>query len=92
MDAACSLANDWLYVHDISLKVGQRYFHNDSIMITPYCIYLFKTKSYKGKFTINNNRWYSSSNEEIESPIAQLLRNESLIRPFLQKHRLTPQI
>ncbi|UGB31301.1 nuclease-related domain-containing protein [Metabacillus sp. B2-18] len=79
-----SPVSTYLQLNDLLLEWRNTTFQIDSLLISPYKIYLFDIKNYEGEFYIEGNRWYLSSGNEIKNPIPQIHRLESFLRPLIQ--------
>ncbi|WP_449538946.1 nuclease-related domain-containing protein [Ferdinandcohnia sp. Marseille-Q9671] len=79
-----SPASTYLQINDLLLKWQNTTFQIDSLLISPYKIYLFEIKNFEGEYYIEGDRWYFSSGYEVKNPIPQLQRSESLLRPLVQ--------
>ncbi|PMC36781.1 hypothetical protein CJ195_15260 [Bacillus sp. UMB0899] len=79
-----SPVSTYLQLNDLLLEWRNTTFQIDSLLISPYKIYLFDIKNFEGEFYIEGNRWYFSSGYEVKDPIQQLQRSESLLRPLVQ--------
>lgn len=79
-----SPVSTFLQLNDLLLEWRNTTFQIDSLLISPYKIYLFDIKNFEGEFYIEGNRWYLSSGYEIKNPIPQIQRSESLLRPLVQ--------
>src|SRR5690625_3578410 len=69
-----------------SLRLNHRHseFQIDSLVLFNKSIYLFEVKNYEGDFFLKGNTWYvSSTNREINNPLIQLKRSESLLRQMI---------
>ena len=72
-------------LNDLFLEWNGSKFQMDTLMITKDPIYLFEVKNYEGDFYFENGRFYVlNSKKEINNPLLQLERCESLLRQFLQ--------
>ncbi|HAM79197.1 nuclease-related domain-containing protein [Ornithinibacillus bavariensis] len=78
-----NLEIDHLLVNDLMLQVNNTTFQIDSLLITD-AIYMFEVKNYEGDFYYDSNRFYTKDNFEINNPLIQLERTESLLRQLLQ--------
>ncbi|TCP23430.1 nuclease-like protein [Scopulibacillus darangshiensis] len=79
LDCECLILNDLL------LKVNNTVFQIDSLIIFSEVIHLFEVKNYDGDYFYEQERLYSRSKSEINNPLTQLSRSESLLRQLLQK-------
>lgn len=79
-----TLPDNWLIVNDLLLRQNNNYFQIDSTLISCDTISLFEVKNFEGDFYIDGDKWYTLSNKEINNPLIQVERNESLIRRFIQ--------
>jgi hypothetical protein len=80
---------DFLILSDLLLEKNNTVFQIDSTLIFQKKIHLFEVKNYEGDFYIEKDIWYSRSGTEINNPLEQLKRSESLFRRLLQDLRLT---
>jgi hypothetical protein len=81
--------SDFLILSDLLLEKNNTVFQIDSTLIFQKKIHLFEVKNYEGDFYIEKDIWYSRSGTEINNPLEQLKRSESLFRRLLQDLRLT---
>lgn len=78
--------NDWIILNDLLLEFNNTKFQIDALLIAASTIYLFEIKNYEGDFFIENERWYSLlSKHEINNPLLQLQRSETLLRGLLKE-------
>ncbi len=78
------LSNGWIILNDILLEYNQTEFQIDSLFISSELIYLFEVKYFDGDFYIDGDGFYTQSGKEINNPLLQLERSESLFRRLLQ--------
>lgn len=83
------LGNEYLIMNDLLLAKHNTFFQIDSLVISHDTIYLFEIKNYEGDYYIEGDKWYLCSGTEIQSPLIQLKRNETLLRRFLQPYQLS---
>lgn len=79
-----SLSDDWLIVNDLFLRYNNTNFQIDSLLFSHEIIFLFEIKNFEGDFCIESDQWYTLSKKEINNPMIQLERNQSLLRRLLQ--------
>lgn len=85
-----NLLANCLIVKDLTLEVSNNVFQIDSLMIFKDMICVFEVKNYEDNFYIESNKWYSlPSRIEINNPILQIDRSETLLRKYLQIHRFS---
>lgn len=73
-----------LQLNDLLLQFNNTVFQIDSLIITSDTIYLFEIKNYEGDYVYESDRFYKKPQTEIQNPIHQLKRSESLLRQLLQ--------
>ena len=78
IECACFILNDLLLTFNNTL------FQIDSLLITPDSIYMYEVKNYQGDFYYDSDRLYKKPKLEINNPLIQLNRTESLLRQLLQ--------
>ncbi len=71
-------------LNDLFIETGGAKFQIDSLMISQEPIYVFEVKNYEGDYFYENGRFYTMANKEINNPLQQLERSESLLRQLLQ--------
>ncbi|WP_160141695.1 nuclease-related domain-containing protein [Salicibibacter halophilus] len=79
------LRNDCLVVNDLLLTHKGKVFQIDSLVIFQSMIYLFDSKYHKGNFYLDGNKWNTLADDEINSPLPQMERCESLLRQLLRQ-------
>lgn len=73
-----------LILNDLLLKQNNTLFQIDSLIIMSDTIYLFEVKNYEGDYYYELDKLYKLPTSEINNPLIQLNRSESLLRQFLQ--------
>ena len=81
---ANSPASTSLILDDLLLEWRNNTFQIDSLLISPYKIYLIDVKNIEGEFYIEGNQWFFLSGLEVKNPLIQLQRSDSLLRPMHQ--------
>jgi len=81
-----TLSNEFLLLNDVLIDFGNNLFQMDSLAIFQESVLLFEIKNFEGDFCVRGDRWYTLSDKEINPPLEQLQRSESLLRRFLQEH------
>lgn len=71
-------------LNDLLLKLNNTLFQIDSLIITQEINYLFEVKNYEGDYYYESERLYVKPKSEINNPLNQLNRSESLLRQLLQ--------
>ncbi|PLT29566.1 nuclease-related domain-containing protein [Peribacillus deserti] len=77
LDCECIILSDLL------LKINNTMFQIDSLIIKSESIYLFEVKNFEGDYYYESDRFYMKPNVEINNPLNQLNRSESLLRQLL---------
>lgn len=84
------LMDHCLIINDLTIEVGNNIFQMDSLLICKDAVFVFEVKNYEDNFFIESNKWYSLlSRKEINNPLLQLDRSETLLRKYLHNHRYT---
>ncbi|WP_280770523.1 nuclease-related domain-containing protein [Salipaludibacillus daqingensis] len=79
---------DSIILNDLLLKVNQSEFQIDSLLIYSKGIIIFEVKNYRGDFYIDQNgKWFTISNKDIQNPILQVQRAETLFKQLLRQYR-----
>ncbi|WP_449540229.1 nuclease-related domain-containing protein [Ferdinandcohnia sp. Marseille-Q9671] len=78
-----------LVLNDLLLQFNNTTFQIDSLLITSDVLYLFEVKNYEGDFYYDSDRLYTKTKIEINNPLVQMSRSESLLRQLLQSHGFT---
>ncbi|WP_163582665.1 nuclease-related domain-containing protein [Gracilibacillus saliphilus] len=87
-----SFNDDYLIISDIRLEVGTTSFQIDSILLTADTLYFFDVKNLPGNYIHIDKRWYKLPNKEVNNPLLQLKRSETLMRQVLQELHADIQI
>lgn len=74
-----------LILNDLLLQINKTVFQIDSLIIFSEALYLFEVKNYEGDYYYESERLYRKSKVEINNPLTQLNRCESLLRQLLHK-------
>lgn len=78
------LQSECYVLNDLLLNVNNTIFQIDSLIIFPESIHFFEVKNYEGDYYYESDRMYKKSKVEINNPLTQLTRSESLLRQLLQ--------
>jgi Nuclease-related domain len=70
-------------LNDLLLKVNNTMFQIDSMIIISETIYFYEVKNYEGDYYFELDRFYKKPKFEINNPLHQLNRSESLLRQLL---------
>ncbi|PMC35452.1 nuclease [Bacillus sp. UMB0899] len=73
-----------LILNDLLLNFNNTLFQIDSLLISADSIYMHEVKNYQGDFYYDSDRLYKKQKSEINNPLIQLNRTESLLRQLLQ--------
>ncbi|MGN8647715.1 nuclease-related domain-containing protein [Gracilibacillus sp. HCP3S3_G5_1] len=87
-----TLVGSFLVISDIRMEIGTTFFQIDSILLTGDTLYLFDVKNYPGDYMHAEKRWYKLPKKEINNPLLQLKRNETLMRQVLQELQVNVQM
>ncbi|GAE92307.1 hypothetical protein JCM21714_1296 [Gracilibacillus boraciitolerans JCM 21714] len=78
-----SLPGDFIFLHDLWLSYRNRAFQIDHILIINNTLYLYEIKNFPGEYYYENEKLYFETGKEVDDPLTQLKRNESLLRQLL---------
>lgn len=88
-----TLTIDSIVLNDLQFKVNRSDFQIDSLLIYSKGIIMFEVKNYRGEYYIDNKieKWFTFAKKDIQNPLLQIQRSETLFRQLLQQYR-TPSI
>lgn len=78
------LQSQSLILNDLLLETNNGKFQLDSSIIFQEKINLFEVKNYEGDFYFEDGKFYTLSKKEIQNPLHQLERSQSMLRQLLQ--------
>lgn len=78
-----ALTCDCFVLNDLRLSCNNATFQIDALMITGETIYLFEVKNYEGDFYYDRDRIFTKNKSEINNPLLQVKRCESLFRQLI---------
>lgn len=70
--------------NDLMLSINNTAIQIDSLIIASETIYIFEVKNYEGDYYYESDRLYMKNKVEVNNPLIQLKRSESLLRQLLQ--------
>ncbi|MGV3489337.1 MAG: NERD domain-containing protein [Tuberibacillus sp.] len=79
-----SAASTYLRINGILLQWNDNLFEIDSLLFSPFKIYLSDVKTFEGEYYIEGDQWFFISGDEVKNPILQLRRSETLLRQLLK--------
>ncbi|GAE94050.1 hypothetical protein JCM21714_3181 [Gracilibacillus boraciitolerans JCM 21714] len=77
------LSGDLIIIHDLWLTHHGRTFQLDLLLFYNDTIYLYEVKNFSGDFFYDNEKFFRETHVEIDDPLIQLRRSESLFRQLL---------
>src|SRR5690625_3399784 len=81
-----NLPSNRLILNSLRLPSDNTEFQLDSLLIWQTNIYLFEVKNFEGDFYIQGKNWYvATTGKEINNPLIQLARSESLLRQLINQ-------
>lgn len=78
------LPNTCLIMNDLLFEKNNSEFQIDSLLFSQNKFHLFEVKNFFGDFYMDGDKWFSSSGTEINNPLFQLKRCETLFRHLLK--------
>ncbi|MCM3768734.1 NERD domain-containing protein [Neobacillus niacini] len=82
------LQSNCIIINGLLLKINNKYFQIDTVLIFQKKIYLIDVKNYEGEYIYEHKKLKTKAGKEIDDPLLQLQRCESLFRQILQQYRL----
>ena len=79
---------DCLIINDLLLKHHNSFFQIDTLIILPETVYFFEVKNYEGDYYYESEGLYLKRRTEVNNPLNQLNRSESLLRQLLQNLKI----
>lgn len=79
-----NISCECIILNDLLLKQNNNLFQIDSLIIISDTIYLFEIKNFDGDYYYDSERLYKKPQTEINDPLVQLNRTDSLFRQLLQ--------
>ncbi len=79
-------------LNDLLLNMNSSTFQIDSLIITPGKIYFYEVKNFDGDYYYDNDRLFKKPKLEVNNPLHQLIRSESLLRQLLLRRGFNFQI
>ena len=73
-----------LILNDLLLRINNTTFQIDTLIIISEIIYFFEVKNYEGDYYYESDRLYKKPKTEMNNPLNQLSRSESLLRQLFQ--------
>ncbi|SFM46959.1 Nuclease-related domain-containing protein [Gracilibacillus orientalis] len=80
-----NLPGEYLRLRDLWLPHRYKFFQIDYGLIINNTFFLYELKNYKGEFFYENDKLYLTSGKEIDDPLTQLARADSLLHQLLQE-------
>jgi hypothetical protein len=75
---------DCFILNDLLLKFNNTWFQIDTLIIFSEDIYLFEVKNFEGDYYYESEKLYKKPVFEVNNPLIQLSKSESLLRQLLQ--------
>ncbi|SFL44901.1 Nuclease-related domain-containing protein [Gracilibacillus orientalis] len=82
-DYVGKIPDECIMLQDLSLSFKNRYFQIDSILIINNQLHLFEVKNYQGEYYYEKDKLYLEQGVEVDDPLTQLKRSESLLRQLV---------
>src|SRR5690625_471256 len=81
-----NLPENKLLLNSLRLRSDNSEFQLDSLLFWQNSIYLFEVKNFEGDFFVQGKNWYvATTGKEINNPLIQLARSESLLRQLIHQ-------
>lgn len=79
-------------LNDLLLNINNTTFQIDSLIVAPGIVYFYEVKNYDGDYYYEADRLFKMPKREVNNPLHQLIRSESLLRQLLLRHGFNFQI
>ncbi|KKI93288.1 nuclease [Bacillus sp. SA1-12] len=79
-----NLQCECLILNDLLLKQNNTIFQIDALLIISETVYFFEVKNYEGDYYYESDKLYKKSKSELNNPLNQLSRSETMLRQLLQ--------
>ncbi|WP_208587648.1 nuclease-related domain-containing protein [Gracilibacillus suaedae] len=79
-----NLSGEYITLQDLWLPHRNKFFQIDYGLILNNTFFLYEVKNYKGDFFYENNKLFFNTGKEIDDPLTQLRRADSLLNQLLQ--------
>lgn len=86
------IPSDYILLKDYWLSHNNRFFQIDHALLINNCFYLYDVKNFIGDYYYEDEALYYASGTEVDNPLIQLKRTESLVRQLLHSCRFQPFI
>jgi hypothetical protein len=80
------LHSEIFILNDLLLETNHSEFQIDSTIISQTPVFLFEVKNYEGEHYYKDGKFYTISGQEMNNPLHQLNRKETMLRQFLKNH------
>jgi hypothetical protein len=80
-----NLTDNWLVIHDLLLEYQNSKFQIDTLIIAYEKIYLLDIKNFEGDYHMDGDKWHTITNPNINNPLHQLSRCETLLLKLLNE-------
>lgn len=77
---------DCLILNDLLLHVSNTTFQIDSLIVVHGELYLYEVKNLEGDYCYESDQFFKKPNLEVNNPLHQLVRSESLLRQLLLRN------
>jgi hypothetical protein len=75
-----------LVLNDLLFEINNKYFQIDKIIITQQGLVFFEVKNFEDEYYVDGTKWFVLPKKEIDNPLDQLNRSNSLLQRLLQNH------
>ncbi|MGP4038744.1 nuclease-related domain-containing protein [Gracilibacillus sp. D59] len=79
------MSGEYLILQDLWLPHRNKLFQIDYGLVLNNTFFLYELKNYKGEFFYEKDKLYLTSGKEIDDPLTQLARADSLLHQLLQE-------
>ena len=82
----------FLILNDLLLETNSTNFQIDSFIISQGTHFPCEVKNFEGDFYYKSDQFFAVNNTEIQNPLDQIKRSDTLLRQFLQKKKYSTSI
>ncbi len=80
---------DWLVLHNIELRLQDRKYEIDVLVVTGHVVTLIDVKGTRGRIEVAGGRWYPGNRQSFRSPVAKLRSHARSVKGKLERYGLS---
>jgi serine/threonine protein kinase len=80
---------DWLVLHNIELRLRDRKYEIDVLVVTDHAVTLIDVKGTRGRIEVAGGRWYPGNRQSFRSPVGKLRSHARVLKGNLERYGLS---